>query len=93
MLTLTEAAATAIRDMLDEQGMTGGGLRFSAVEEDGEIALELSAERASADGDETVEEHGVRVFLDADAADALSDQTLDVEPHGDHVHFTFVQQT
>ena len=92
MLTISEAAADAIRDLLAAQDVTDGGLRFAAVEEDGETGLELSAEASPAAGDATIEEHGVRVFLDADAVEALADQKLDVEPHGDHVHFTFLPQ-
>jgi Fe-S cluster assembly iron-binding protein IscA len=86
MLQLSDDAVDALRDI--------GTLRFSLVESDGDEAeLDIEAADEPTAGDEVVERDGVRVFLDAAAADALSDQVLEVHPHGDHVHFGFTPQS
>jgi Fe-S cluster assembly iron-binding protein IscA len=87
MLTLSDAAVDTIRELAG-----GGGLRFSGQADGEEMELEVTAADAPADGDRVVERDGARVFLDDAAADALDDQMLDVEPHGDHVHFVFAPQ-
>jgi Fe-S cluster assembly iron-binding protein IscA len=87
MLKISETAVEAIREM------TGGaGLRLIGHDVDGDIELELEAAEEPIVDDQVVEQEGVRVFLDPVAAAALDDQMLDVEPHGDHVHLTFVPQ-
>ena len=43
-------------------------------------------------GDETVEQDGVRVYLDRPASELLSDKVLDAQRHGDHVHFAIGEQ-
>lgn len=86
MLSLTEAAAEAIRSML---GGFEGGLRISAeADEEGRPGLHLSFAPEPEDGDETVTEHGVNVYLDPSAADALEGKVLDAQAHGDHSHFS-----
>jgi Fe-S cluster assembly iron-binding protein IscA len=87
MLTLSDAAVDAIRELAGD-----GGLRFSGHGDGEEMELEVAAADAPADGDQVVERDGARVFLDDAAVDALEDQMLDVEPHGDHVHFVFAPQ-
>jgi len=85
MLEISREAVEALKEM--------GPLRITA-EQTGEDELELSIDNADApqDGDEVVELDGAQVFLDATAADALSDQVLGVHSHGDHFHFTFDEQ-
>lgn len=70
-----------------------GPLRITAEEVDGEIELEIEAADDPEDGDEVVAVGEARVFLDAAAAAALSDQILGVEGHDDHYHFTFDPQS
>lgn len=95
MLTLTDQAAEAIRDMVD--GADAGpnaGLRISgSTDGEGETALELEVAEGPTDGDETVESGGVTVFLDETAATVLSDKQLDVHAHGDHFHFSIDEQS
>ncbi len=94
MLKLTERAADAIRGMLADADAEGAALRISAeMDEDGEPGLHLSFVGEPEDGDETVEDQGITVYLDASASDALDDKVLDAEPHGDHVHFGIDQQS
>ena len=90
MLTITPAAAEAIRDIretneLDEQA----GLRITARLEGDEVAIELDVAEGPAEGDQVVDEGGARVFLDPESAGLLTEVELDVEEHGDHVHFEF----
>jgi iron-sulfur cluster assembly protein len=87
MLQISDEAVAAILDLAGD-----GGLRFSGHEADGEIELEIEPADAPHEDDETIERGGARVFLDPVAAEALDDQVLDVEAHGDHVHFVFADQ-
>jgi iron-sulfur cluster assembly protein len=87
MLQLSEAAVAEIQKSAGD-----GGLRFVALESDGEVELDLSVVEGPEPGDEVVESRGVRVFLEPRAAQELDDQILDVHSHGDHVHFVFSPQ-
>ena len=90
MLSLTPTAVDAVRDATTLQDApTEAGLRIVAEEVDGEFELELSVVDAPIEGDHVVEQDGVRVFLDATAAEALTDVELDAEAHDDHFHFAF----
>jgi Fe-S cluster assembly iron-binding protein IscA len=85
MLEISAEAVEALKEM--------GPLRITA-DQTGDDEIELSIENATepTEGDDVVERDGARVFLDATAADALSDQVLGVQAHGDHFHFTFDEQ-
>jgi Fe-S cluster assembly iron-binding protein IscA len=93
-LQLTEAAAAAIKDLLDEAELPEeSGLRVSAeMDENAEPGLHLSFEAGPQDEDEIVTEHGVNVFLDPSAEAFLADKVLDAELHGDHAHFAVQNQ-
>ena len=93
MLAVTESAATAIRELLDENDLPeDASLRISGeIDENQEARLELGFEPPS-EGDQTVSESGVNVYLDAAAVAALDDKVLDAEAHGDHVHFSIGEQ-
>jgi Fe-S cluster assembly iron-binding protein IscA len=90
---ITQAAADAIKSLLEaEQLPETGGLRLALVpgrESEDEIGMKLVP--GGGIDDEEIREHGARVFLDPNVVDALGEQLLDAEPHGDHVHFTFVE--
>jgi Fe-S cluster assembly iron-binding protein IscA len=87
VLKVSEEAAAALREVAGE-----GGLRFTAEEVDGETEFQMEPVEEPAEGDEVIESGGARIFLDAAAAKVLADQVLEVEPHGDHVHFVFAPQ-
>jgi Fe-S cluster assembly iron-binding protein IscA len=72
---------------------TIGAIRISGDEVEGEVELSIDDASEPADGDEVIERDGVRVFLDSVAAEALADQVLGVHAHGDHLHFTFDDQS
>jgi Fe-S cluster assembly iron-binding protein IscA len=81
MLTISESAAEVIKVVL-AGGDSGqdAGLRIAAVG-DSESGQDLQASIAAepAGEDQVVEESGVRVFLDQQAASVLDDKTLDAE--------------
>jgi iron-sulfur cluster assembly protein len=88
MLELTDGAVKEIRELAGD-----GGLRFvGRPGEKGSFEFDASLADEPEDGDQVVDRGGVRVFLDALAAEELADQILEVEPHGDHVHFNFLPQ-
>ncbi len=85
MLQIGDSALEVLRDT--------GGLRLSVVEVGGdELELQIEHAEEPVEGDDVVERDGAKVFLDPTASDALTDQVLEVEPHGDHVHFEFSPQ-
>ncbi len=85
MLQIDDDAVAALRDV--------GPLRITAEEVDGEVEVSLEDATEPAEGDEVVERDGARVFLDGTAAEVLADQVMGAHSHGDHVHFTFDDQS
>jgi Fe-S cluster assembly iron-binding protein IscA len=84
MLTMTDNAATAIRDITSQDAAPpGAGLRISADESGDGLVLSLAAEPF--EGDQVVDSAGARLFLDQYAAAVLADKELDVtiDPSGD----------
>ncbi len=93
MLVVTEQAANVIREILEEADAgPEAGLRITGEVEGDETSLEFSLADGPEDGDEVVRDKGATLFLDGVASEALADQTLDAEAHGDHFHFTFAEQ-
>ena len=82
MLTLTNDATTAIRDLISSAPLPeGGGLRIATTHhEDGRSGLALALVEQPGDADQVLEADEARVFLDPSAAAALEDKTLDVQP-------------
>jgi iron-sulfur cluster assembly protein len=90
MLEITEGAVEVIKAIV-EDGQ--GGLRLDPQPGEGEdTEFDLEVVDGPADGDETVERDGARVYLPASASDMLSDKVLDAHEHDDHVHFMIGQQ-
>jgi iron-sulfur cluster assembly protein len=92
MLTVTDNAATAIRDITSQEAVPpGSGLRIAT--EDGGDALVLSLVAEPLDGDQIIDAAGARLFLDRQAAALLEDKELDVtiDPSGD-VQFAVADQ-
>lgn len=93
VLTITPAAAEALRQIRETDDLGDGtGLRVTARLDGDEVAIELDMVEGPHDGDEVVEQGGARVFLDPESAGLLTEVELDVEEHGDHVHFNFAQR-
>lgn len=87
MLTLTDRAVAAIRDlMVGEELPPQAGLRITPKEgSPGDFELFLASVPHA--GDQVIEKEDVRVFLEPQAAAALDDKTLDAEtnPSGTRV--------
>ena len=77
MLTLTDQAVSAIRNLTTQPGLpTETGLRI-APRDGGDLALSLTDGPQA--GDQIIEEADVQVFLQPDAALTLDDQALDAQ--------------
>jgi Fe-S cluster assembly iron-binding protein IscA len=95
MLEVTDGAVEVIRTMADNEDAASpeAGLRIATAETSADgVDLALDFVAGPAEGDATVEQDGVRVYLSADAAELLDDKTLDAHEHGDHVHFSIEEQ-
>lgn len=91
MLTLTDTAATEIRNLVAQPEVPDdGGVRIASGP-DGALTLALAP--APSEGDAVVENDGARVFLEPTAGDLLADQLLDagVDPEG-QVQFSLARQ-
>jgi Fe-S cluster assembly iron-binding protein IscA len=91
VLTLTDTAATEIRNLIAQPEVPDdGGVRIASNPEG---ALTLSLAGAPASGDAVVDDSGARVFLEAQAGQLLDDKQLDagVDPEG-NVQFSIAAQ-
>lgn len=79
VISISGDAAGHVRRLLDDAGLSGGGIRISAEEQRDGIACEIQAAEGPAGDDTVVEIAGVRLFLDRAAAGALDDAELVVE--------------
>jgi len=94
MLTLTDQAIAAIRNLTTRPGLPAQtGLRIAPGEADtGGLSLSLSDGPQA--GDRVIEETDVQVFVQPDAADALDDKELDAQVGEDgEVAFLLQPQT
>lgn len=79
MLTISEGAAEVIKVILaGGDSSEGSGLRIAPDGAEGG-GLQASITSEPAGDDEVVEESGVRVFLEPQAAELLGDKVLDAE--------------
>jgi Fe-S cluster assembly iron-binding protein IscA len=91
VLTLTDTAATEIRNLIAQPEVPDdGGVRIAGNPEG---ALTLALAGSPTDGDAVVEDHGARVFLEEQTVQLLDDKELDagVDPQG-NVQFSIAQQ-
>jgi len=91
VLTLTDSAVTVIRDLTERQEAPDrAGVRIAA-EQSGSLAVSIAP--APLEGDQVLDESGVRLFLDSEAAVTLEDKALDAgfDPAGS-VKFAVVDQ-
>jgi iron-sulfur cluster assembly protein len=84
VLTLTDQAQTVVRALTsDPQVPESAGLRIAP----GNDGLELLVVAEPVPGDALIEDGGVRVFVEPQAATLLEDQTLDAQVEGGEVNF------
>ncbi|SEG94277.1 Fe-S cluster assembly iron-binding protein IscA [Nonomuraea solani] len=80
MLTLTDNAVDAIRDLLVTEDVPAeAGLRI-APKADEAGTLEVTLANTPQMGDQVVEKADVRVFVSEDAVPILDDKSLDAQP-------------
>ncbi|MGB4136717.1 MAG: Fe-S cluster assembly protein HesB [Microbacterium sp.] len=96
MLTLTDNAATIVTTLVTRQTTDpAAGLRIHSTSspQSDEPRLMVSVAAAPEPGDDIVDSEGIRVFLEHEASDALSDKVLDagVDEQG-AVSFTLLPQ-
>jgi Fe-S cluster assembly iron-binding protein IscA len=93
MLTLTDQAVDAIRNLTSRPGLAAEtGLRI-APQDGGAGGLALSLSAGPEAGDQVIEEADVQVFVQSDASTALADQALDAEVNEDgEVAFLLLRQ-
>ncbi|MDQ1537250.1 MAG: iron-sulfur cluster assembly protein [Actinomycetota bacterium] len=84
MLTLTDEAQTVVRALTqDPQAPETAGLRIAP----GKEGLELLVVAEPVPGDALIDDGGARVFVEAEAAQLLNEQTLDATVEGSEVNF------
>lgn len=78
MLTLTDTASTVVRTIATQQlGDTKGGLRIRADRTPDGPAFAVTVAATPEDADQVVDSDGAHVFLEEEAAAALTDKILD----------------
>jgi Fe-S cluster assembly iron-binding protein IscA len=94
LLALTDSAVQAVRKIVfsSEEAPATGGLRLVADRAGAEANFQLSVVALPAEDDEVIEEEGVRVFLDPEAASLLEDKVLDASVEQNQVAFTLADQ-
>jgi Fe-S cluster assembly iron-binding protein IscA len=94
VLALTDNATDAIERILAAPGVPmGAGIRIApgtAVSDGGAATneLQLSVAEKPAVGDDVIEEHGARVFVEDTVSDYLDDKQLDAEVVDERVRFS-----
>jgi Fe-S cluster assembly iron-binding protein IscA len=80
VLTLTDNASTAVRDLTSRAGLPdSGGLRIAESEQQlGSFELALVPEAVP--GDEVIDAAGATVFVSQQTSTLLADLTLDADP-------------
>ncbi|MCT9821115.1 Fe-S cluster assembly protein HesB [Microbacterium sp. W1N] len=92
MLTLTENAATAVKDLAAQLPTDTGGIRISEAVEPG-AGYAVSLATAPQPDDVVVENSGARVFVDPVATVQLDDRVLDARVADDgSIGFALAQQ-
>ena len=94
LLALTDRAVEAVRDIVasSHEVSEAGGLRLSAERSGTEAGLKLRVVPLPAEDDEVIEEHGARVFVEAETASLLDDKLLDATIDHDQVAFVLLDQ-
>lgn len=78
MITLTEAAAQKVMDLRLEEGKPESGLRIRVVGGGcSGFSYELGWEEQAAEGDNVIESHGVKVYVDSMSAGYLAGSEID----------------
>jgi iron-sulfur cluster assembly accessory protein len=89
VVTISEPAAEKAKEILTANGKTDWGLRiFIAGESCCGPAYGMDLSEKPADGDETIEKNGLKVFIDKNASSKLDGMTIDFISEGERQGFT-----
>ena len=90
MLTISETAVEKAKEILEAEGKTGHGLRFyTAGSSCCGPSFGIDIAETPQDGDNVIEQDGLKVFVAQDAAEKLNDMKLDFVDDGQKQGFTF----
>jgi iron-sulfur cluster assembly protein len=94
LLALTDNAVEAVKNIVSssDDASDTSGLRVVAERAGMQANLQLSVVPLPAEDDEVIEEQGVRVFLEQEAASLLDDKVLDATVEQNQVAFTIADQ-
>lgn len=94
MLALTDNAVEAVKNIVSssDEDFETSGLRMVAERAGTQANFQLSVVSLPAEDDEVIEEQGVRVFLEPEAASLLEDKVLDASLEQNQVAFTIADQ-
>ncbi len=94
MLALTDSAVEAVKKIVSSSDKSSetSGLRMTAERAGTQERFRLSVVRLPAEDDEVIEEHGARVFVEAEAASLLDNKVLDASVDQNQVAFTIADQ-
>jgi iron-sulfur cluster assembly protein len=94
LLALTDNAVDAVKGIVSSSDEVSeeGGLRMVAERVGTQANFQLSVVPLPAQDDEVIEEQGVRVFLEPEAASLLDDKVLDASFEQNRVSFTIADQ-
>ncbi|MDX6560255.1 MAG: iron-sulfur cluster assembly protein [Gaiellales bacterium] len=95
MLALTDRAVEAVKDIVSssDEATETSGLRVTAERAGTMASFTLRVVPLPAEDDEVIEEHGARVFVEAEAATLLDDKILDANVDHNQVAFTVIDQS
>lgn len=89
MVTLTDSAIALIRRLTQAQGVgDNGGVRIALGAGRGSLSVQVADQPQ--DGDEVVDSHGARLFLDLAAAKVLEGNKLDASLRDGSVRFAII---
>jgi iron-sulfur cluster assembly accessory protein len=88
VFTITDKAVEMAKNFMVEEGKEGWGLRiFKAGEGCCGPALGLDIQENPAEGDEVIDNNGLKVFIDKDCGESLSDMQMDYVEDGERAGF------
>jgi iron-sulfur cluster assembly accessory protein len=77
MITVSDMAATKLKEILDEEGQPDGALRVIVVPQGGGAQYMLALEEGLAEDDLVLHDVGVKVIADVDSAPLLDGAEID----------------
>lgn len=90
VVTLTDNAAAKIKEVLNNEGLDGYGLRVAATQGcSGGLQYGLDFDDTANEGDEVVESHGIKIYVDAGSVAFLRGSSIDYvsDVHGQGFKF------